>query len=143
MEELFSILLVEDDEAHALFIQRGLRKAGLANPIVHATDGDEALQILLGQDAARPSIGLVLLDIRLPKVDGPDVLQAIRRAEHLAQLPVVMLSTSNERKDIDICLKLGATSYATKPIDSVAFLESMRALGVCWTRIEPHKKTGS
>ncbi|MBI3892558.1 MAG: response regulator [Candidatus Wallbacteria bacterium] len=136
MDELFSILLVEDDEAHALFIERGLRKAGLANPIVHASDGEEALAMLMGPRALPVTVGLVLLDIRLPKIDGPDVLKKIRSSERFSKLPVVMLSTSNERKDIQGCLELGANSYVTKPIDSAEFLEHVRGIGVYWTKVD-------
>ena len=131
------ILLVEDSEADEALTLRALTKSKVTNPVVVARDGVEALDYLFAQGAHsnRPSAAmpqLVLLDLKLPKVDGLDVLKALRADERTKLLPVVVLTSSNEEKDLIRSYTLGANSYVRKPIDFTEFVEAARQLGVYW-----------
>ncbi len=131
------ILLVEDnpdDEALAL---RALKKNNIANEIVVARDGVEALDYLFGtgphagrDPADRPQV--VLLDLKLPKIDGLEVLQRLRAEEPTRLLPVVILTSSKEEQDRLQGYRLGANSYIRKPVDFTQFTEAVRQLGVYW-----------
>jgi two-component system, response regulator len=131
------ILLVEDnpdDEALAL---RALRKNNIRNEVVVARDGVEALDYLFGTGiyAGRDTSHLpqvVLLDLKLPKVDGLEVLRRLRSDERTQYLPVVILTSSKEEQDMINGYRLGANSYIRKPVDFVQFTESVRQLGLYW-----------
>ncbi len=131
------ILLVEDnpdDEALAL---RALKKSNLANEIAVARDGVEALDFLFceGQHADRDPCDLpvvVLLDLKLPKVDGLEVLKRIKRDERTRRLPVVILTSSSEERDIIDSYDFGANSYIRKPVDFNQFTEAVAQLGLYW-----------
>lgn len=132
-----TILLVEDNPDHEALTLRALRKAGLANPVVIARDGAEALDYLFGTGAyaGRDTSDLpqtVLLDLKLPKVDGLDVLQRLRSDERTRLIPVVVLTSSDEEKDLVTSYKYGANSYIRKPVDFVQFVEATRQLGLYW-----------
>jgi two-component system, response regulator len=125
-----TILLVEDnpdDEALAL---RALKKNNLANGVTVVRDGVAAIEHLFGGDAPLPM--LVLLDLKLPKIDGLEVLRRIRADERTSVLPVVVLTTSSEEKDVLESYRLGANSYVRKPVDFVQFTEAVRQLGLYW-----------
>lgn len=130
------ILLVEDNEDHAELILRSLAEHHVANKITHASDGAEALDILLGRGpylespALRPD--LVLLDLRLPKVNGLEVLSAVRRSETISEIPIVILTTSEGEQDIAKAYELKANAYVVKPVDFSKFVELMRDLGLFW-----------
>jgi len=127
------ILLVEDDPDHEALAIRALRKANVANEIQVAHDGAEALEYL---DAAANGVKtlpqLVLLDLKLPKVEGLEVLRSIRAAEKTALLPVVVLTSSDEEKDIVSSYRLGVNSYIRKPVNFSDFAEATRQLGMYW-----------
>lgn len=128
------IMLVEDDPDHELLTIRALRKANIANDIPIARDGEEALQMLFGADGEVPPKlpQVVLLDLKLPKIDGLEVLRRIREAEHTRFLPVVILTSSDEDSDIVRSYKLGVNSYIRKPVNFVEFAEATRQLGMYW-----------
>ncbi len=124
------ILLVEDDPDHELLTIRALQKSNIANKVVVARDGEEALALLFGPDAVRPSV--ILLDLKLPKVDGLEVLRRIRESEHTRMLPVVVLTSSDEERDVVRSYQLGVNSYIRKPVNFNDFAEATRQLGMYW-----------
>jgi DNA-binding response OmpR family regulator len=127
------ILLVEDDPDHEALAIRALRKANVANEIEVAHDGAEALKFMEEVGAGtKPMPQLVLLDLKLPKIDGLDVLKAIRAASKTAILPVVVLTSSDEERDIVASYRLGVNSYIRKPVNFTDFAEATRQLGLYW-----------
>ena len=127
------ILLVEDDPDHEALAIRALRKANVANEIQVAHDGAEALEYLNATTSGtKPLPQLVLLDLKLPKVDGLEVLRSIRSAEKTALLPVVVLTSSDEERDIVASYRLGVNSYIRKPVNFTDFAEATRQLGMYW-----------
>lgn len=135
MQEV-EILLAEDNETDAELALRALKKKSLGNRITWVQDGAEALDCLFsrGPYAGRPCIApkLVLLDIKMPKVDGIDVLKAIRADPQLKATPVVMLTSSAEESDMVRSYELGVNSYIVKPVDFDAFVEQVAQLGFYW-----------
>jgi CheY-like chemotaxis protein len=136
------ILLVEDSPHDAELTLRALRKRGLANSVVHAKDGQEALDWLHGSDesAARPQPRVVLLDLKLPKVDGLEVLRAIRADERTRLLPVVVMTSSEEQRDVVESYNLGVNSYVVKPVDFDRFSAAVSELGHYWLLINKDSK---
>ncbi len=128
------ILLVEDDPDHELLTIRALRKSHIANDVRVARDGEEALAMLFGngEDALTSSPQVVLLDLKLPKVDGLEVLRRIRESERTRMLPVVVLTSSDEESDIVRSYKLGVNSYIRKPVNFSDFAEATMQLGMYW-----------
>ena len=131
------ILLVEDNPDDEALTLRALRKANVANRVVVARDGVEALDYLFGTGAhaGRDAPGvpeLVLLDLKLPRVDGLEVLRRIRTDARTALLPVVILTSSNEERDRIQGYTLGANSYVRKPVDFAQFAEAVQHLGLYW-----------
>lgn len=131
------ILLVEDNPDDETLTRMALRDNRLLNEIVVAHDGVEALDYLFGRGAHAgrdlsnmPQV--VLLDLKLPKLDGLDVLRALRGDERTKLLPVVILTSSNEEKDLLAGYRLGANSYVRKPVDFQQFTEAVRQLGLYW-----------
>jgi CheY-like chemotaxis protein len=128
------ILLVEDNPNDRILTQRAFKKSNLGNELVAVADGEEALLYLLGNDAIEPQPlpVLVLLDLKLPKVDGLEVLQQIRADERTRLLPVVILTSSVEQDDLVRSYKLGVNSYVRKPVDFNQFVEAVQSLGLYW-----------
>lgn len=131
------ILLVEDNPDDEELTTRASRSKGLLNPIEVARDGEAALDILFrrGAHAARraePLPALVLLDLKLPKVDGLGVLRAVKADADLRSLPVVMLTSSSQDEDIVASYRYGANSYVRKPVDFQAFIEAVGRVGMYW-----------
>jgi CheY-like chemotaxis protein len=130
-----TILLVEDNPDDVELAKRALKKNNIMNEVTLARDGAEALELLHGRPAgAVPSIHptVVLLDLKLPKVDGLEVLRRIRADERTRTLPVVVLTSSKEEKDLVESYNLGANSYIRKPVDFTQFTEAVRQLGLYW-----------
>ncbi len=131
------ILLVEDNQDDVLLTKRAFKKSNILNELVVANDGVEALDYLFGTgtyDGRDLSIMpiLILLDLRLPKLDGIDVLRRIRTDERTKLIPVVVLTTSKEQKDLIESYSLGANSYIRKPVDFDQFVQAVRQLGLYW-----------
>ncbi len=124
------ILLVEDDPDHELLTIRALKKSSIANEVTVARDGEEALEILFGANALQPQV--ILLDLKLPKVDGLEVLRRIREDDRTRMLPVVILTSSDEERDLVSSYKLGVNSYIRKPVNFNDFAEATRQLGMYW-----------
>ena len=131
-----SILLSEDSPADAEMAIDALREARLANPIVHAMDGIEAMDFLLarGKYAGRAEglPAVLLLDIKMPRMDGLEVLREVRSHEQLRHLPVVVLTSSREETDLARSWDLGVNAYVVKPVDSEQFFHAVQTLGTFW-----------
>jgi two-component system, response regulator len=131
-----TILLVEDNPMDEELTVRAFKKSGISNRLVVARDGVEALEVLHGKDPAtgepRALPELVLLDLKLPKIDGLEVLKALRAHDATRLLPVVILSSSNEEQDLIRSYSLGANSFVRKPVDFAQFLEATKQLGLYW-----------
>jgi two-component system, response regulator len=131
------ILLIEDNPDDIDLTIRALKKNNIANELIIATDGVEALDYLfgIGHHAGRDLNNMplvILLDLKLPKIDGLQVLQRIRTDDRTRLLPVVVLTTSNEERDLIESYQLGANSYVRKPVDFIEFTEAVRQLGMYW-----------
>jgi len=129
-----TILIVDDDEGHAILIRENLEQAGLNNPIRHFRDGQAVLDFFFAADG-KPVRGsettyLVLLDIRMPKVDGIEVLRRLKADPELRKLPVIMLTTTDDSREVDRCHALGCNVYIQKPVDYDKFAEAIRRLGL-------------
>jgi CheY-like chemotaxis protein len=131
------ILIVEDSAEDVSVAVRSLRTAGVDNPIYHCKDGDDALDFLFrrgihANEARAPRPGLILLDLNLPGKDGRDVLTAIKQSDKLRTIPVVVLTTSDDMRDVIACYRAGANSYVRKPMDLPGFQRAMRRLKDYW-----------
>ncbi len=128
------VLLAEDDLGHADLIQRNLRGSGISNEIVHVTDGQEALDYVYrrGKFATRASKHplLMLLDINMPRVDGVEVLRQIKADENTEHIPIIMLTTTDDPREIERCYAAGCNVYVTKPVNYDSFVEAIRRLGL-------------
>jgi CheY-like chemotaxis protein len=129
-----TILLAEDDPGHATLIQRNLKRSGFVNSIVHVNDGQEALDYLrcTGAFAGRTPNGplLLVLDINMPRVDGIEVLQAVKGDHALAKIPVIMLTTTDDPREVARCYELGCNVYITKPVAYEQFVEALQRVGL-------------
>jgi len=145
MSELRTILLAEDSPHDAEMAIDALREANLANPIVHVEDGVEALDYLLrrGRWSDRPDedLAVLLLDIKMPRMDGLEVLTEIRKTDRFKSLPIVVLSSSREESDLARSWDLGVNAYVVKPVDVDQFFDAVRTLGRFWAVLnEPPRK---
>lgn len=137
MDNQVEILLAEDNPADAELALRALKKNNLANNIVWVKDGEEALDFLHGRGQYANQSGhqlpkVVLLDIKMPKVSGLEVLEEIRSTARLKHLPVVILSSSNQEKDLIESYNLGVNSYIVKPVEFDKFVEAVNQIGFYW-----------
>jgi len=139
MSKLGRILLVEDDPRDVELTMTALQEYNLSNEVVVARDGEEALDFLYSRgqfaerDSERPAV--VLLDLKLPKVNGLEVLQQVRSDPRLKLLPVVVLTSSHEERDLLNSYELGVNAYVVKPVDFHEFVNAVRELGVFWALI--------
>jgi len=134
------ILLVEDNPYEAELAIRNLRKSGLANYLVHIEDGAEALDFIFSRGRYAGNKGkfspkLILLDLKLPKVSGHQILKEIRNSNNFKNVPVVMLTSSNEESDLIESYKLGVNSYIVKPMNFESFSKSIADVGKYWTML--------
>jgi CheY-like chemotaxis protein len=139
MSELGRILVVEDDPRDAELTLTALDEYKLANEVVVVRDGKEALDYLFCREqfASRPeeSPAVILLDLKLPKVNGLEVLQKIRSDDRLKMIPVVVLTSSHEEKDMLASYQLGVNAYVVKPVDFHEFVNAVKELGMFWAVI--------
>jgi two-component system, chemotaxis family, response regulator Rcp1 len=128
------ILLVEDNEGDILLTMEAFRQASITNHIDVVRDGEEAIHYLekKGQYASAGKPDLIFLDINLPKVDGKEVLQHVKTTQQLAKIPVIMLTTSNAKEDIEECYGKGANCYITKPADLRIFFDFVKRIKDFW-----------
>jgi DNA-binding response OmpR family regulator len=135
--EPLRILLVEDNDDHAEAVKRSFRRHQMRNELTHVRDGEAALDFLLGRGvygeaASRNRPHLVILDLRLPKVDGLEVLKVIKTTKELVRLPVVVLTSSKAEVDVVRAYEYHANSYVVKPLDFDKFVGLMKVLGFYW-----------
>jgi CheY-like chemotaxis protein len=139
------ILLVEDSPEDFETTRRAFRRAGLRNPMLHCATGDDALDFLHQRGrytaATAPRPGIILLDLNLPGTDGRAVLAEIKAAAGLSEIPVVVLTTSADHRDVEACYQAGANSYVQKPVNLDAFMEAIQRLHDYWfdVVILPHE----
>jgi CheY-like chemotaxis protein len=127
-----TIVMIEDDEGHARLIEKNIRRAGISNQLRHFTDGGSGLEFLFKDDDG-PTINgpaLVLLDLNLPDMSGTDILAKIKGDEHLKAVPVVVLTTTDDKQEIQRCYDLGCNVYITKPVNYESFADAIRQLGL-------------
>jgi len=129
-----TILMAEDDLGHATLVKRNLMRAGIANTIIHVTDGQQALDFVFaeGDFATRKAVGplLMMVDINMPRVDGVEVLRRVKQCPATAKLPIVVLTTTDDPREVTRCYDLGCSVYVTKPVEYQAFVEAVQRLGL-------------
>jgi CheY-like chemotaxis protein len=127
-----NIVMIEDDEGHARLIERNIRRAGISNNVRHFLDGTSALDYIFnGEDGpAHNGPALVLLDLNLPDMSGTEILARIKASDKLKRTPVVVLTTTDDKVEIQRCYDLGCNVYITKPVNYEAFADAIRKLGL-------------
>jgi CheY-like chemotaxis protein len=125
-----TILVVDDDEGHAILIRENLEAVGLADRVRHFNNGEALLDFLSRRAADVASRYLLLLDIRMPRMDGTEVLRRLRDNPHTDRMPVVMLTTTDDAREMERCYDLGCSLYLQKPVDYDRFAEVIRRLGL-------------
>ena len=133
-ENAVTVLIAEDDDGHAELIQEQLQDARVRNPLVRFRDGQEVVDFFQGVSPRRTydpeQAYLLLLDIRMPKVSGVEVLQRMKQSPALRHIPVIMLTTTDDPREVDACYKLGCSCYVTKPMDFQKFSDTLQRLGL-------------
>ncbi len=134
------ILIAEDDEGHFELIKRSLQRAGVCNQILRFADGQETLDFLFvrGDGPKRESEKeyLLLLDIRMPKIDGVEVLEEVKKDPELKKIPVIMLTTTDDPRTVERCHKLGCSVYIVKPVEYQDFADAVRKVGLLLSVVE-------
>jgi CheY-like chemotaxis protein len=129
-----TILIAEDDDGHADLIQEGLEESGVYNPMIRFSNGEDLWHFLSGAGgkAVRDpgKVYLLLLDIKMPRMDGVEVLKRMKADEELKEIPVMMLTTTDDPREVEECYKLGCNAYITKPVDFGKFTEVLKRLGL-------------
>lgn len=134
MNQEVVILIAEDDEGHAGLIRKNLARAGIVNKILHFKDGQQTLDFLMrtgrgpGRESGRSYV--LLLDIRMPKLNGAEVLALVKADPELRKIPVIMITTTDDPREVDRCHALGCNNYITKPIEYEDFVYAIRQLGL-------------
>ena len=128
-----TILIVEDSPDDFEVAERALRESNLMNPIHHCLDGDSALEYMY--DTSSPKPGIVLLDLNMPGTDGREVLNKLKNDPDFCEIPVIILTTSSDERDIEDCYKIGANTYIQKPVDLDNFFAAIKRLKEYWFEI--------
>lgn len=140
MNKEVKIVLTEDDRGHATLIKKNLRRAGIKNEIIHFTNGQDTLDYFHKEDDDQKRESgiphLLLLDLKMPGINGLEVLRRLKEDNELKKLPVIMITTTDNPKEIEKCHKIGCSSYITKPIDYGEFVEAIKQLGLYLTVIQ-------
>nr|WP_294848131.1 response regulator [uncultured Sphingomonas sp.] len=131
-QQSVNIVMIEDDEGHARLIEKNIRRAGISNDLRHFLDGTSALDYLFNapEGPAKNGPALVLLDLNLPDMSGTDILAKIKGDEKLHRVPVVVLTTTDDQREIKRCYDLGCNVYITKPVNYESFADAIRQLGL-------------
>ncbi len=128
------ILIAEDDDGHAELIQEGLLEVGICNRIIRFENGEELWNFLIckqdGPCFDKSKSYLLLLDINMPIMDGVEVLKRIKNNDELHEIPVIMLTTTDDPREVEACYKIGCSFYVTKPVDFMKFAETLKRLGL-------------
>ena len=129
-----TILLVEDDSGHARLIAKNLQRSNIMNEVVHARNGQQAIDYLFSEGeytgGEHPLPLLVLLDLNMPVLDGYQVLERMKKNEHTKRVPVIVLTTTDDRREVSRCYALGCNVYLTKPVDYAQFSNAIRKVGL-------------
>lgn len=131
------ILLIDDNDEDVEITQRAFRKSGMANPVFRCRDGDEALDFLFqrgefSEPAKAPRPGIILLDLNMPGTDGREVLEKVKKNPELKKIPIIVLTTSNDERDIEDCYEMGANSYVQKPVTLQGYMEAIQRMKDFW-----------
>lgn len=133
------ILMAEDDDGHARLVQDRFESVGVTNPVIRLKDGKETWEFLSGGQLQSGKGYLLLLDIRMPGLDGIEILRRAKQDQKLRNIPIIMLTTTDDPKEISECYKLGCNSYLTKPVEFEKFAEVIKRLGLFLTIIRVDK----
>jgi CheY-like chemotaxis protein len=141
-----TIVLAEDDDGHATLIQRNLERAGLANGFIRVRDGQEALDLVHSRASAAGQASadslLLLLDINMPRVDGVEVLRRLKSDPATSAIPIIVLTTTDDPREVERCYKLGCNVYVTKPVDYDGFIHAIKQLGLFLQVVRVPRKGG-
>ena len=130
MTTAVKIVMIEDDHGHAKLIEKNIRRANIPNDIVHFADGGASLEYLFSDEVRAHGPLLILLDLNLPDMSGTDILEKVKSDERLRRAPVVILTTTDDKVEIQRCYDLGCNVYITKPVDYESFAGAIRQLGM-------------
>jgi CheY-like chemotaxis protein len=130
MSSAVKIVMVEDDHGHARLIEKNIRRANISNEIVHFDEGGAAIDYLFSDEVRANGPMLILLDLNLPDMSGTDILARVKGDERLRRAPVVILTTTDDKVEIQRCYDLGCNVYITKPVDYESFADAIRQLGL-------------
>jgi DNA-binding response OmpR family regulator len=140
MSKPVTIIMIEDDGGHARLIERNIRRSGVNNDIVPFTNGTDASRYLFGNDGSgldhRGEALLILLDLNLPDMGGTEILQRVKESKYLKSTPVVVLTTTDDSREITRCYELGCNVYITKPVNYENFANAIRQLGLFFSVIQ-------
>lgn len=134
MNNSVTIVMIEDDEGHARLIEKNIRRAGVTNPILKFTTGQAAWEYL--DSPQRAHAILILLDLNLPDTTGIDILQRLKQDDALKRAPVIILTTTDDKLEIERCYELGCNVYITKPVEYEHFAHAIRQLGLFFSVIQ-------
>jgi CheY-like chemotaxis protein len=139
-QEPLTIVMIEDDEGHATLIERNIRRAGVSNEIIKFASGRPALDYLLG-GGGKPGVQngkpyMVLLDLNLPDMSGVDILKQLKQTPKTERIPVIVLTTTDDKNEIQRCYDLGANVYVTKPVNYENFANAIRQLGLFFSVVQ-------
>ncbi len=139
-QDTITILLVEDDDGQASLIERNLKRAGLTNNFKRLCDGQEMLDYMAETDGHPEGSLVVLLDINMPRVNGVEVLQHLKSNPETASIPVIMLTTTDDPREVERCYRAGCNVYITKPVEYDAFIDAVKRLGLFLQIVKPPAK---
>lgn len=139
--EQFTLVMIEDDEGHAHLIKKNLERAGIGNELIHLANGAKAIEFFFGKDTENDKHDktLVLLDLNLPEIDGYEILRRLKKEERTKAIPIIVLTTTDNPKEVDRCYELGCNVYITKPVEYDNFSDAIRKLGLMLAVVKvPH-----